>query len=130
MGGDYTRLTFDPRDNHAGVLMQQGRVQLDADWNELVEVLDRRWRAETLDIIGRCTVPRETPDGFRIEASGGSLTIGRGRMYVDGLLAENHGKEPLKVDAALGEQRGTRPVPYAEQPYLPNPPQLPAGGPH
>ncbi len=130
MGGDYTRLTFDPRDNHAGVLMQQGRVQLDADWNELVEVLDRRWRAETIDIIGRCTVPRETPDGFRIEVSGGSLTIGRGRIYVHGLLTENHGKEPLEVDAGLGERRGTRPVPYAEQPYLPNPPQLPAGGPH
>ena len=57
MAGDYTRATFKPRSDHAGVLMQQGRVTLDADWNELVELLDRRLRAETIDIIGRCVVP-------------------------------------------------------------------------
>jgi len=103
MGGDYTRLTFDPRRDHAGVLMQQGRVQLDADWNELVALLDRRLRAETVDIIGRCVVPRETPDGFRIQVGGGDLTIGPGRMYVDGLLAENHGSAPDEFDATLAE---------------------------
>ena len=36
MAGDYTRFTFRPEHDHAAVLMQQGRVQLDADWNELV----------------------------------------------------------------------------------------------
>ena len=56
MAGDYSRLTFDPRTDHAGVLMQQGRVQLDADWNELVAIFDRRWRAETLDLVGSCAV--------------------------------------------------------------------------
>src|SRR5438128_12525247 len=103
MGGDYSWLTFDPRRDHAGVLMQQGRVQLDSDWNEQVELLDRRLRAETTDIIGRAVVPRETPDGFRIEAIGGALTIGRGRMYVDGLLAENHGAGAAEYDPVLGE---------------------------
>ena len=34
MPGDYSRNTFDPRRHYSGVLMQQGRVQLDADWNE------------------------------------------------------------------------------------------------
>ncbi len=48
--------------------MQQGRVQLDADWNEWNEILDRRWRSETIDIIGRCVVPLETPNGFEIQA--------------------------------------------------------------
>jgi hypothetical protein len=120
MSGDYSRKTFDPLRDFSGVLMQQGRVQLDADWNELVGIISRRLRAETTDIIGRGTVPKETPDGFKIEISGGVLTIGRGRIYVDGLLAENHGKPPLEFDAVLGEQRGTVAVPYDEQPYFPN----------
>src|SRR5215217_2549628 len=98
MAGDYTRFTFDSLRDYAGVLMQQGRVQLDADFNELVELLDRRLRAETVDIIGRCTVPKETPNAFKIELPGGVMTIGRGRMYVDGILAENHGLEPLEFD--------------------------------
>jgi hypothetical protein len=120
MSGDYSRKTFNPRRDFSGVLMQQGRVQLDADWNELVALVSRRLRAETIDIIGRGTVPKETPDGFNIQIAGGGLTIGRGRIYVDGLLAENHGKEPREFDPVLAEQRGTLAVPYNEQPYFPN----------
>lgn len=120
MPGDYTRVTFNPFEDHLGVLMQQGRVLLDADFNELVEILDRRSRAGTLDTIGRCAVPKETPDGFRIQIADPSITIGRGRIYVDGLLAENHGLPPLEFDPVLAEQRGTLPVPYDQQPYFPN----------
>jgi hypothetical protein len=134
MSGDDSRKTFDPLRDFSGVLMQQGRVQLDADWNELVGIISRRLRAETTDIIGRGTVPKETPDGFKIEISGGTLTIGRGRIYVDGLLAENHGKSPLEFDPVLAEQRGTLAVPYDEQPYFPNAatvaPAPTEGGPH
>ena len=36
MSGDYTRFTFDPLKRYSGVRMQQGRVQLDSDWNEEV----------------------------------------------------------------------------------------------
>src|SRR5207247_7462938 len=118
--GEYSRKTFNPLRDFSGVLMQQGRVQLDADWNELVGIISRRLRAETIDSIGRGTVPKETPDGFKIEISGGALTIGRGRIYVDGLPAENHGKPPLEFDAVLSEPRGTLPVPYDQQPYFPN----------
>ncbi|HEX8162197.1 MAG TPA: DUF6519 domain-containing protein [Pyrinomonadaceae bacterium] len=133
MAGDYTRFTFNPLEDHAGVFMQQGRVLLDADFNELVELIDRRLRAETIDIIGRCVVPKETPDGFKIGISGGTLTIGRGRLYADGLLAENHGRAPLEFDPVLGEVRGTLGLTYQEQPYYvraPRLPALPAGGPH
>ena len=134
MSGDYSRVRFDPKNDFSGVLMQQGRVQLDADWNELVELLDRRLRAQTADIIGKSTVPKETPDGFRIQIAPGGLTIGRGRIYVDGLLAENHGKAPLEFDAVLAEQRGTLALPYNEQPYFPNvsvvAPAPAGGGPH
>ena len=134
MSGDYSRVRFDPKNDFSAVLMQQGRVQLDSDWNELVTLLDRRWRAETTDIIGKSTVPKETPDGFRVQIAGGGLTIGRGRIYVDGLLAENHGKAPLEFDPVLAERRGTLPVPYNEQPYFPNvnvvAPAPTTGGPH
>src|SRR5574341_947277 len=111
MSGDYSRQRFDVKNDFGGVLMQQGRVQLDADWNELVSILDRRLRAGTADVIGRSVVPKETPDGFRIQLSAGVLTIGRGRIYVDGLLAENHGKAPLEFDPVLAEQRGALPLP-------------------
>src|SRR4051812_22557359 len=118
MAGDYTRATFDPHRDHAGVLMQQGRVTLDADWNELVELVDRRFRAETVDALGRCYVSKETPNAFAIALSGGTLTIGPGRAYVHGLLAENHGADPPEYDAVLGEVRGTAPLKYEDQPYL------------
>lgn len=120
MSADLSRQRFNPLKNLSGVLQQQGRVQLDADWNEFVEILDRRFRAETTDIIGRCVVPRETPDGFKITVSGNDLSIGPGRIYVDGLLAENHGDAPAMFDAVLSELRGTNPVLYSRQPYLPS----------
>src|SRR5512137_2729045 len=92
MSGDYSRKTFDPLRDFAAVLQQQGHPALDADWNEYAAILERRIRASTVDTMGRAVVPRETPLGFQIAASAGpSLTIGRGRMYVDGLVAENHG---------------------------------------
>jgi Family of unknown function (DUF6519)/Right handed beta helix region len=112
---------------------------LDADFNELVAVLDRRLRAETCDLTsfgpdpdhhGVAWVPRQTPDAFRVELTGGKLTIGRGRMYVDGLLAENHGVEPDGFDPLLSEVTGTADTPYHEQPYwnTPTPDPLPEAG--
>ncbi|MDO8596867.1 MAG: DUF6519 domain-containing protein [Sulfuricaulis sp.] len=139
MSGDYSRVRFDPRIDLSGVLMQQGRVQLDSDWNEWVAVLDRRLRAESVDtfgvhptpgITGVAVVSPQTPDGFKIEAAGGNIAIGRGRMYVDGLLAENHGGGAPEFDAVLAELRGKTALAYNQQPYLLAPPALPSGGPH
>jgi hypothetical protein len=122
MGGDYTRFTFKAKKNYSGVLKQQGRVSLDADLNELFEITDRRWRSETLDIIGHCVVPISTPDGFRVIPTGsGTFDIGIGRAYVDGIQAECHGLDPQRYDAVLGEKQGTSPVPYSDQPHLPAP---------
>ena len=70
MSGDYSRKRFNPENHYQGVLRQQGRVDLDADWNEYVDLQDRHWRAESIDVIGRCGVPSETPDGFKIRKSG------------------------------------------------------------
>ena len=33
--GDESRRTFDPKKHYRSVQMQQGRVQVDADWNEI-----------------------------------------------------------------------------------------------
>jgi hypothetical protein len=96
MSFDISRLSFDPWKDFLGVVMQQGRVQLDSDWNEWLAELARRIQAGMLDTVGRSAVPSTTPNAFRIQPyqdSSGSnqLRIGAGRMYVDGLLVENHG---------------------------------------
>jgi hypothetical protein len=131
MAGDYSRARFKPLNDFSSVLNQQGKVQLDADWNELNAILDRRWRAESVDIAGRCWVPND--ESFKIQLSGANFTIAPGRIYVDGLLAENHGWMPspnvvltnyLEFDAVLVEQTGTLAIPYDRQPYLPVAPQL------
>src|SRR6187397_2544859 len=115
MASDISRVRFDPLRDYAGVVLQQGRLLLDADFNEYVALLDRRLRAETCDLTsfgpdpghaGVAWVPRQTPDAFRLTVAAGAITIGRGRMYVDGFLAENHGLEPLAFDPLLSEQMG------------------------
>ena len=139
MSGDYSRVRFDPSLDLSGVLMQQGRVQLDSDWNEWVAVLERRLRAESVDtfgvelipgITGVAVVSPQTPDAFKIEAAGGTITLGRGRMYVDGLLAENHGGGAAEFDPVLAELRGQTALAYDQQPYFPAPPALPTAGTH
>ena len=116
MSGDYSRKRFNPEKHYQGVLRQQGRVDLDAESNENVDLQDRRWRAETIDVIGLCGVPSETPDGFKIAMAAGQLTVGQGRVYVDGFLAENHGVK-LLFNATLEEKYGTAPLPVDDQPY-------------
>jgi len=50
MKGDFTRSTFRPEKRFTGVRMQQGRVQLDADWNEQLDILARAERIEREDL--------------------------------------------------------------------------------
>jgi hypothetical protein len=140
MGADVSRVRFDALRDHSGVLMQQGRLLLDADWNELVDIVERRLRAGAADlgstgpvagIAGVAVVPRTTPDAFALTApSAGTLSIGQGRMYVDGLLAENHGKTDGAFDTLLSEPTRNLITPYTEQPYWPTPAALPASGTH
>jgi hypothetical protein len=57
MNGDITRSTFRPERHFSSVRSQQGRVQLDADWNEQVDIAGHRDRAGTEDVLGRCGGP-------------------------------------------------------------------------
>jgi hypothetical protein len=135
MGADFSRIRSNPLLDFAGVELKQGGVVLDADFNELVAVLDRRLRAAASDILGRSTVSATTPDAFKMSVASGALQIGKGRLYVDGLLAENHGaisdvSAKKLFDPLLGEVTYADPIPYAQQPFLQTPPALPVSGKH
>ncbi|WP_243073657.1 DUF6519 domain-containing protein [Microbacterium sp. SS28] len=140
MGADLSGVRFDARKDHSGVVLQQGRLLLDGDWNELVAILERRLRANVADldgpgpqpgIQGTAAVSKVTPDAFALTLAAGDLAIGRGRLYADGLLAENHGGAPDDTfDPILAESFGSGAVTYSTQPYLPAPPALPKTGTH
>src|SRR6266480_4404625 len=96
--------------------MQQGRVQLDADWNEQIDILNYLFETQLKDILGSSGAP-QAKAGFKIiiensddrtqilptipkapqnqqgqETGGQSLpnfSISRGHYYVDGVLCEN-----------------------------------------
>jgi hypothetical protein len=122
---DNSRSTFNPFNNYASVVMPQGRVQLDADWNEFLAEIARRIQAGTLDTVGRAVYPATTPNAFYISASSTPwlVDIGLGRMYVDGLLAENHGPIGSALwDPALAELSGS---PQPAPPSISGTPSIP-----
>jgi hypothetical protein len=107
MKGDFTRFTFDPAKHYTTVRKQQGRVDLDADWNEAADIHSHLDATQSLDVIGECGVPKNTA-GFKIgiKPDGSDLVLSAGRFYVKGILCE--------VQNAS----------YLHQPNLPNPPAL------
>jgi hypothetical protein len=109
MRTDITRNTFDAAKNFSRVLMQQGRVQLDADWNEQTSILLHYLRALAVDVIGQSAGPNaacgfelivnqqrlgdlfhgSVPPTVQQIFNGQHVLITPGRYYVDGWLAEN-----------------------------------------
>lgn len=120
--GDFTRDTFYPFKYFSRVLMQQGRVQLDADWNEQADILLRYIRHVAGDLIG--------PQGGPMNAAGlainpisdekDNLSIGPGDYYIDGILVENGDMDD-----------NGQPVQYTynTQPYYASPTPLPLNNP-
>ena len=110
MRGDFARLTFDPKKHYTGVLHQQGRVWLEADWNEDVYNRQNLLQQEMADIIGACGTP-ESGTAFKISESTPSINsldfnIGCGHYYVDGILCQlegdvTYGTQPDFPDAPL-----------------------------
>lgn len=88
--GDFTRITFDPRKHYRSVLMQQGRVQIDSDWNEHEDIRSHRERILARDAFGSCGGPIDNAGfGITYDEKKGDFKIGEGRYYVDGILCEN-----------------------------------------
>ena len=65
MNGDFSRISYNPNKRYTRVLKQQGRVDLDSDWNEQSAILDILDRKKAIDIIGHCGVPKKG-GGFQI----------------------------------------------------------------
>src|ERR1051325_5308603 len=121
MKGDFTRDSFESHKRFTRVLQQQGRVQIDADWNEQVAIFWEYWRNFTRDLVGpfagphgKCgfgIIPSSEIDGLVSPSEASRLKdmlksdddflIGPGSYYVDGLLCRN-----------------TDYVPYSHQPDL------------
>ena len=106
MKGDFTRDTFDQKKHFSRVLMQQGRVQLDADFNEQTAILLHYMQTLAKDIGGPYWGPANNL-GFALSDSvgteKGNFVIGAGHYYVDGILIENE-----------------TPLPYLSQPGFAN----------
>ena len=123
MHGDFSRWTFDPADGYRSVLLQQGRVLLDADWNEQAAIDAHHDEVRTRDVVGPAGGPADNAafavtDGAGAEASAMSwdaLRLSPGRYYVDGVLAE------VAIDDA---STGNGPA-LADQPFLPATGSLP-----
>lgn len=104
MQGDFSRSTFDPKKHYRSVRMQQGRVQLDADWNEQADIFNHSLETTLRDVIGSSGALAATA-GFDIafvdtssspaEQQGENVApmpdfrLSAGRYYVDGILCEN-----------------------------------------
>ena len=61
MKADFTRNTFDAAKHYSSVRMQQGRVQLDADWNEQLDIAGHRAGTTATDVIGAAGAPQHEP---------------------------------------------------------------------
>lgn len=106
MKGDFTRVTFDPSRHFSRVLMQQGRVQLDADFNEQSAILLHYMRTLVADLIGPYGGPPGGEAGFELKPTedSGRFTIGVGHYYVDGILVEN---QDANAELTIEDGEGT-----------------------
>lgn len=91
---DFSRDTFQPSKQYSRVLMRQGAVLLDADWNEQQAILLDYMRTLARDVFGRHAGPAANP-GFEITQNGDQFVVGQGRYYVDGILVESHSSVTL-----------------------------------
>ena len=133
MHADISRRTFDATDGYRSVLLQQGRVLLDADWNEQTEITAHHDETRMLDLVGRSGGPAAAPAATGVAALGPFAVVGPdgtvpddatspaawtglrvtpGRYYVDGVLAESAGPEQ---PGGAPDERGWL---LDDQPYL------------
>lgn len=125
MNGDFSRLVLDPA-SYSRVLMQQGRVMVDSDWNDLVAILVASQRALAADLIGPHGGPKGNV-GFAIEPltvkDKRDLAIGNGVYYVDGIRCANDGSPGGGNDPRFRYSAQPYP-PFDDEADLPSPPFL------
>ena len=100
MKGDFSRITYNDRKHYSLLLMQQGRVQLDADWNEQAIIYWFNLQNLAEDLIGRHGGPG---DSFKIEQRTGvdgsavprDFMFKEGRYYVHGARCQNNSGRPF-----------------------------------
>jgi len=82
MPSDIARVSYDKKQQYRSVVWQQGRVTVEADWNEAKDISTEELRQETLEIVG----PSGTPDNGYAITLGPSLdfSVGPGTLYVGG----------------------------------------------
>ena len=101
MKGDFTRITFNPEKRYTSVRSQQGRVGLDADWNEQVAIQKHYQQTILRHIIGVSGGPTGVDAGgnelagFAIRRRGGQLVISPGVYYVEGNYIVNDAETAL-----------------------------------
>lgn len=122
--GDFTRDTFSPLRHFSRVLMQQGRVQLDADWNEQTSILLHLIRSLAADVLGPYA---GSVGAFKIGApvaetvndrTRTTFPIAAGHYYVDGILVEQ------EDDSAYYTQPHFQPDDQRAADRIPDPPYL------
>jgi hypothetical protein len=88
MNGDFARVTFDPARHFSRVLLQQGRMLLEADYNEQSAIHHYFLRTLITDLVGKCW---RAGDGFTLDVptQKDDFRIKQGHFYVDGILCEN-----------------------------------------
>ena len=101
MVADIARVSYDPSRQYRALVSQQGRVTLEADNNEASIIATETLRRETIDIFGPATA---LGDGFKVSASGNTVTVGPGTFYLGGWRLEldaaiDVAKQPDWIDA-------------------------------
>ena len=117
MHADLSRWIFRPERHYSRVVVQQGRVSLDADANAEASILLYYLRTLAADLIGEFGGPSDNL-GFVITtgtdpAGKATLGIGPGHYYVDGLLCE--------ADGTTSIDYYQQPDGYGAMPDLPDP---------
>lgn len=94
--GDITRSSFTPANHYSSVRQQQGRLWLDAEWNEQADIERHRARVSMLDVVGADGAPVGAA-GFELAAaamlsavavSGTSVTVaGEAATILQGTLS-------------------------------------------
>lgn len=125
MQGDFSRFSFDPHKHYSGVRMQQGRVQIDADWNEQMDILRYELETHLKDLIGPAGGPAEDM-GFEIIFDQPAEQPAKGESRLDRQKGENEaGRFPdFKIGAGHYYVNGVlcqneEPVSYTRQPDFP-----------